>query len=40
MNSAPQYKGFDMSQMYIGTILKIYGMLPRRQMAAILDWPL
>ena len=38
MNSALQYERFDMPHMYIGPILKIYGLLPRRQMAAILDW--
>ena len=40
MNSALQYERFDMPHMYIGPILKIHGLLPRRQMAAILDWPL
>ena len=37
MNSALQYERFDMPHMYIGPILKIYGLPPRRQMAAILD---
>ena len=39
MNSAFQYKRFDMPHMYIGPFLMIYGLLPRRQMASILDWP-
>ena len=40
MNSTLQYERFDMPYMYIGPILKIYGLRPMRQMAAILDWPL
>ena len=37
MNSALQYERFDMPYMYIGPILKIYGLRPRRKMGAILD---
>ena len=37
MNSAIQYERFDMPYVYIARILKISGLRPRRQMAAILN---